>query len=507
MLRETARVKENFLANMSHEIRTPMNAIVGFAQLLSHEQLDEKSRQYAKAIESSGENLLAIVNDILDISKIEAGMMRIEQVPFGLRGLIHSVETMVAPRAAEKGLLLHTSVAEDVPDVLEGDPVRLTQILNNLLSNALKFTSKGSVSLDLSAKKQQQNHVTIEISVSDTGIGIDPQKLKRVFGRFEQADDTITREYGGTGLGLSIVRDLVLLQGGTIDVESRPGAGTRFIVKLPYGISTGIIATESSISEAQTFTTRAKRSILAAEDNEVNQSLLQHVFAQWGLPLELANNGAEAVEKLRGKKYDLVLMDIQMPVLDGYTAARKIRNDLKSDVPIIAMTAHAMPGEREKCMRYGMNDYIAKPIKQEQLRQLIGRYIRFVEPDAGGHSERSGETPLFTIINLDYLHLVSGGNKAYEQEATEKFLTAIPIAVETLVHSVRGAEEAKVRAMAHNLRSTISVMGLNEKLYPMLDELEYGKGDPKIWSEAADRVREICRGALAEAKLFLRSLG
>lgn len=506
MLRETARVKENFLANMSHEIRTPMNAIVGFTQLLSQEQLNEKSRYYVKAIESSGENLLAIVNDILDISKIEAGMMRIEHVPFSLRGLINSIETMVEPRAREKGLLLFTTVEKDTPDILEGDPVRLTQILNNLLGNALKFTSEGTVSLKVSVKEQQQNEVTIGIVVSDTGIGIEPEKLSRVFGRFEQADDTITREYGGTGLGLSIVRDLVMLQGGSIDVESSPGMGTSFYVVLPYKISTGSISNENSIPEQKLIKSHTELAILAAEDNDVNQSLLQHLFARWGLPLELVNNGSEAIEKLKANRYDLVLMDIQMPVTDGYTAARKIRNELKSDVPIIAMTAHAMPGERDKCFSYGMNDYIAKPLKQEQLRQLIGRYIDFVQGDPQNETETQREQYQYEYINLDYLKLVSGGDNSYEKQATGKFLAITPSAVDALVNSIRRGDDERVRAHAHNLRSTISVMGLNEKLFPLLDELEYGKVDHQKWKELSEEIREVCSKALDEAKLFLLSL-
>ncbi|MDF2193760.1 ATP-binding protein [Paraflavitalea sp. CAU 1676] len=508
MLRDTARVKENFLANMSHEIRTPMNAIVGFTQLLGQKQLDEDARHYVHTIERSGENLLAIVNDILDISKIEAGMMRIEHVPFSLRGLVNSIETMVLPRAHSKGLRLQVEIDKGTPDILEGDPVRLTQILHNLLGNALKFTAEGTVALKVHVAEQLGNNVKIRLVVSDTGIGIEPQKLKHIFGRFEQADDTITRQYGGTGLGLSIVRDLVQLQGGTIEVESNPGAGTVFQVTIPYTVSTNQIADSHSIPASPLpGTGNAAVEVLITEDNEFNQSLLSHLFKNWNLRFEIANNGLEAIEKLRHKKYDLVLMDIQMPVMDGYTTARKIRNELRLDIPIIAMTAHAMPGEREKCLSYGMNEYIAKPVKQEQLSRLISKFTAFVEPGVQETPPEAEALQLsYQFINLEYLQEVSAGNKAYEKLATHKFLQAVPAALEELKQAHSKGEEQQMKAVAHNLKTTISVMGLNELLNPLLDEIEYYEGDERKLNDALAAIEEISHKAMGEARLFQQTL-
>ncbi|MCS3799519.1 ATP-binding protein [Niastella sp. OAS944] len=505
MLRETARVKENFLANMSHEIRTPMNAIVGFTQLLAQKKLDDDAKQYVQTIEQSGENLLAIVNDILDISKIEAGMMRIEHVPFSLRGLIHSVETMVMPRAKDKDIQLKTVIDKTIPDILEGDPVRLTQILNNLLGNALKFTAAGSVTLKVAAESMNDNNVKIKMQVIDTGIGIEAQKLKHIFGRFEQADDTITRQYGGTGLGLSIVRDLVELQGGTIDVESKAGIGTVFYVNIPYTVSTRQIIDHLAVAESPLAGAAASDiKVLVTEDNEFNQSLISHIFKSWDLPFEMANNGQEAIDKLEANKYDLVLMDIQMPVMDGYTASRKIRNELRSAIPIIAMTAHAMPGEREKCLSYGMNDYIAKPIKQEQLSLLISKFTAFVQP--GAKREVTGVTgaPGYKYIKLDYLQEVSAGNTTYEKDATQKFIKAIPLAMESLSASVKAGDEKKMRSITHNLRTTVSIMGLNEALDPLFDEVEYYKGDAQRLQHAVAKIQDICNEAVKEAALFHR---
>ncbi|AXY76852.1 response regulator [Paraflavitalea soli] len=508
MLRDTARIKENFLANMSHEIRTPMNAIVGFTQLLGQKNLDSDAKHYVQTIERSGENLLAIVNDILDISKIEAGMMRIEHVPFSLRGLIDSIETMVQPRAASKGIQLQVEIDNTIPDILEGDPVRLTQILNNLLGNALKFTEAGTVSLKVAVEEHHDNTVKIRLAVSDTGIGIEPQKLKHIFGRFEQADDTITRQYGGTGLGLSIVRDLVELQGGTIEVESNPGSGTVFYAVIPYIISTSQIVDNLAAARSPLPGTPASNVVvLITEDNEFNQSLLMHIFRNWNLPFEIANNGFEAIEKLKTKKYDLVLMDIQMPVMDGYTAARKIRNELKLDVPIIAMTAHAMPGEKEKCLSYGMNDYLAKPVKQELLSALISKFTSFVPSEVKEEAPESETTSnAYQYISLQYLQDVSAGNKVYEKEATRKFLHAIPLEMEALELAVSAQNEPKAKAIAHNLRTTISVMGLNELLNPLLDEVEYCKGDWQRLKHIVEAIQEICYKALAEAKQFHTSL-
>jgi signal transduction histidine kinase len=235
--KEAARVKENFLANMSHEIRTPLNAILGFTNLLQRNKLDSESKEYVQTIQKSGENLLMIINDILDLSKIEAGMVRIESAPFSIRGLLHSIEVMLKPKADEKGLHISVNVEESVPDILEGDATRLTQILVNLIGNSLKFTPKGSVFISITNNGILNNVINTGIKVADTGIGVEKEKLKHIFDRFQQAEDSVTRTYGGTGLGLSIVQDLVLLQNGTIEVESEPGKGTSFTLVIPYHLS------------------------------------------------------------------------------------------------------------------------------------------------------------------------------------------------------------------------------------------------------------------------------
>jgi CheY-like chemotaxis protein len=277
---------------------------------------------------------------------------------------------------------------------------------------------------------------------------------------------------------------------------------------VPYTISTSQIVDNLAISKSPVSGTGSSNVVvLIIEDNEVNQSLLAHIFRNWNLPFEIANNGLEAIEKLKVKKYDLVLMDIQMPVMDGYTTARKIRNELKSDMPIIAMTAHAMPGEKEKCLSYGMNDYIAKPVKQEHLSRLISRFTSFVQPGSEEDARDAGTMSNdYKYINLGYLQEVGAGDKVYERETARKFLQAIPLAMEALEHSVKEGNEQQMRAIAHNLKTTISVMGLNELLDPLLDEVEFFNGDRQHLKHILEAIQDICYKAMAEAKQFHKSL-
>ena len=404
-IKEAARIQEQFMANMSHEIRTPMNAILGFTNLLYKTDLDENQQQYVQNIQSSGENLLSIVNDILDLSKIEAGMMRIESVPFSLRGLMHSVETMFNEKVRQKQLSLRVEIDKSIPDMLCGDAVRLTQILVNLLGNAIKFTVKGGIEINIKSLKQDANNLRLLFNVRDTGIGIAAEKQKAIFERFQQAEAETTRRYGGTGLGLAIVNQLINLQKGQISVKSNVGRGTEFIFELPFEISKEIVD-DSMIQYRQTHPDHQfyKARILVAEDNLLNQQLMIHLLTSWRMEFEIVNNGLEALKALQNEDFDMVLMDIQMPDLDGYTTTQKIRSDLKSAIPIIAMTAHAMAGEKEKCLSYGMNDYISKPVKESELYKLVIKYAKKDEEQEAGKD---------TVINLNYLKELSMGNKDF----------------------------------------------------------------------------------------------
>jgi len=374
-VKASAAVKENFLANMSHEIRTPLNAILGFTNILQKTKLENEQKDYVDIIQRSGDNLLSIVNDILDLSKIEAGMLRIEEAPFRVSDIISTVETMLSPRAEEKNLKLFVNLDADVPEIVSGDAVRLTQILVNLVSNSIKFTEDGGVYLRVTMLKKENNTAKLEFLVRDTGIGIPAEKQLTIFDRFEQAEAETTRRFGGTGLGLSIVKNLVELQKGTITLFSNPGHGSSFTVELSFNICDG----ERTVREikrhvAISDNNKSRVRILIAEDNSMNQRLIRHLLKSRGYNFDLVFNGVQAVESLKKQSYDMVLMDIQMPEMDGYSATRQIREELKLNIPVIAMTAHAMSGEKEKCIKSGMNDYISKPINEEILFDIIQKY-------------------------------------------------------------------------------------------------------------------------------------
>ena len=507
-VKESAQVKENFMANVSHEIRTPMNAILGFTNLLQRQNLNNKSKGYVQTIQKSGESLLTIINDILDMSKIEAGMMRIETAPFSLRGLTHSVEAMFIDKAKEKGIILFTRVDDEVPDILEGDSTRLTQILVNLIGNALKFTKDGSITIHITDEGRKDNLVNTGITITDTGIGVEQEKLKRIFERFKQADDTVTRQFGGTGLGLSIVTDLVSLQNGTINVESELGKGTSFKIVIPYKVSNEDFGKSASSEILEAIARDFEHiKILVVEDNEINQSLIKHLFSEWQLEFDLANNGKEAIAALIKNKYHLILMDIQMPEMDGYTAAQEIRRTLNLDTPIIAMTAHALAGEREKCLSYGMNEYISKPIREEQLHKLISQFTRTNIPQ--------GKEKLFTInspaddyayIDLRYMKEVSGGNIDYEKTVSEQFIEAIPEDLAAMEKAWQNNDTVRLRQLAHNMKTTVSVMGLNEVLQSYLDAIEHETLSKESFQQNFSSLKLICDAAVVEAQHFYSAL-
>ncbi|WP_295125387.1 ATP-binding protein [uncultured Chitinophaga sp.] len=492
-VRETAQIKENFLANMSHEIRTPLNAMLGFTNLLKVRQLDSQSHQFVTAIQSAGENLMSIVNDILDLSKIEAGMMRIETSAFSIRGLFHSIQTLFSEKIKEKSLSLSIDIDKTIPDTLVGDPVRLTQILVNLIENAIKFTDKGGVTIRIKNSERADGQITLVFIINDTGIGIDPKKLPDIFERFQQAEDSITRRYGGTGLGLSIVKKLVELQHGSIGVTSIPGKGTEFHFTIPYRISTQ----QYTLQQPQDITAFKREGstpvhLLVVDDNRMNQELMRHLLAQWELSFDVAGDGAAALELLRTKKYDLVLMDIQMPGMDGYTAAQSIRQQLHLDTPIIAMTAHAMAGEREKCLSYGMNDYISKPVNESILHELILKFT-------GTPTEEAGLE--YQFINLGYLKSISKGNRSYEKKASAQFIEMVPEELLLMTQAIVQDDLPSLARAAHNMKTSVSIMGLTERLQRLLDLLEY-TNDKNIAAQALQELSVICRSALDEARHF-----
>ena len=378
---ESVRLKTEFLSNMSHEIRTPMNAVLGMADLLRDTPLSEEQRDYLETINQSGHLLLGIINDILDLSKIEAGKVELERLPFDLRELVALLGSLAISKLKEKSLEWVVNIAPEIPPRLIGDSLRLQQVLMNLISNAIKFTpEKGTVMLDISMASFDASQVAIEFSVIDNGIGIPKEKHELIFGAFTQADGSTTREHGGTGLGLTIAERLVRLMGGELGVKSRPGTGSVFHFSCVFPIALREIASSGTppSTGVAPVSVRPLR-ILVAEDNAANQMVLARFLEKAGHSVALATDGNQAIECYRQAEFDIILMDIQMPEKNGFQAAAEIKalgTTLKRrKVPIIAVTAHALEGDREKCLSLGMDGYLSKPIDRKELMSTIAQFV------------------------------------------------------------------------------------------------------------------------------------
>ena len=456
------QLQEQFLANMSHEIRTPLNGIIGMTNVLQHTALSEEQEEFVQIIRQSSDNLLMLINDILDLSKIKAGKLSVEQVSFELQKVLEQAVAPFRLKAKEKALALSIYADRSVPQQLIGDPLRITQILSNLLSNAMKFTETGSIEVRVCELMQRENGKTnLSIAVTDTGIGIPNEKLEHVFESFEQAASETSRKYGGTGLGLSITRQLCEMMGGTIAVSSEFGKGTTFRVQLPFDIAENIpVAAPVIASTKNRNDDISGKRILVAEDNEINQKVIMHVLQRVGISTTIVNNGKEAVELLEaGEEFDLIILDLQMPIMNGFQTATYIRKKLEIIVPIIAMTASALRNEKMRCFELGMNEYLTKPFVPADLYTELRRFL-LAQP-ASGKSANTTQTQQQGTELYNLSHLYEMEDQEYFCEVLQLFLATTPVLLNEIHEATLYENWEEVYRKAHKLKSSLGILQMN----------------------------------------------
>jgi PAS domain S-box-containing protein len=461
---ESVISKDQFLANMSHEIRTPMNAIIGYTDLLSQTTLSLQQREFADSVRLAGVNLLHIINDILDFSKIESGTLSIGSEPAEIRSLLNNVYNLLKFTAINKGLEFEFKIDDQLPEYILCDTFRLNQILINLVGNAIKFTEKGSVHVIVKKTNSLFNRCELLFNIKDTGVGIPDDKKDDIFERFSQVNNEINRKYEGTGLGLSISKNLIELMGGKLQVKSTVGLGSEFYFYLHFDMAEPEVVQEIE-NEGDFNGFNPHTAVLLVEDNQLNQVLAKNVLEKHGLQVTIADNGIKALEHLALKTFDLILMDLQMPESDGYQTTAKIRNELKSDIPIIAMTAHSIVGEKEKCLAAGMNDFISKPFDQKELINKIYQLLSTPKTQDKNTLIIAGSGPTyvpFQTLNLDYLQSLSDGNKKFEAEMIEIFLQKVPQDIFELTEAFNDANYLKISEISHKLKSSVAIFGRND---------------------------------------------
>jgi PAS domain S-box-containing protein len=455
------KAKQQFLSNMSHEIRTPMNAIIGFTKVVLKTELTAKQKEYLTAIKVSGDALIVLINDILDLAKVDAGKMIFEKTPFKLSQSISAMLHLFETKIQEKNLELVKKYDKNIPEVLLGDPVRLHQIVLNLVSNAVKFTSKGKITMSVWLLNEDDEQATIQFSVADTGIGIPASKMDTIFENFQQASSGTSRLYGGTGLGLAIVKQLVEPQGGTIRVESEVDKGSTFTFTLSFPKTNQEAEADVSLVELDEEIKNIK--VLVVEDIALNQLLMKTLLDDFGFERDIAANGRIAIEKLEAKSYDVILMDLQMPEMNGFEATEYIRKTMNSKIPIIALTADVTTVDLAKCKAVGMNDYIAKPVDERLLySKIIGMVKKpapvkatAVEATASVESEKKKYT------DLSYLMKRTKADPQLMQEMISAYLEQTPPLINSMKQSFLNKDWNMLKSSVHKMIPSFSIMGMN----------------------------------------------
>jgi PAS domain S-box-containing protein len=452
---ESSKAKAMFLANMSHEIRTPLNGIVGMAEQLAQSQLDADQRYFIDIMRSASSTLLSIINDVLDISKIESGKFSIEITPFNLNETIRRTLSIFGEKAKQTNISLDIELMDDRGIMHLGDPHRLSQVLFNIVGNAMKFTQAGYVRVTSNLSRGENDICFVSFSIEDTGVGMDIAYLTKVFEAFTQEDASITRKFGGSGLGLSIARSIVHIMGGTIEIESEKGKGTRVNIRIPMRISNE--KTKQDIVEMTDLQKSLKGlRILAVEDNELNRMVLQVILKKCEVVVTIAHNGQEAIKLIQEQEFDLVLMDVQMPIVDGLEATKYIREELKLSTPIIGLSANAMREEVEICKQAGMNDYLVKPYSERVLVEVMKKW----SPEVMATESTKDENEVAEELDLSVLKQYVGNDIGALRDVVTGYLKHLPPQLDRLELALVGSDVLALRHELHQLKASMEIIGV-----------------------------------------------
>lgn len=480
--------KSEFLATMSHEIRTPMNGVIGMTSALLNLELSPKQKEAAELIQKSGTHLLHVINDILDFSKIESGKLELEICPFDLRDLIHELTELYTLKTNEKGIQLLTQIDPQCPSLLEGDSTRLRQILTNFIGNAIKFTDQGEISILVDVLSITDTVVDLQVAVKDSGVGIPPDIIDKIFESFSQADSSTSRKYGGTGLGLTIASKLIEIMNGEIGLESQVNKGSTFFFKISLPISTAITSPEnSSISSKQDRDPPPQLNILIVEDNLINQKVILSLLEELGYKADIVIDGVEAINSVQKTFYDLVFMDMQMPRLDGLEATRQIVNStsIEKRPIIIAMTANATQEDRKKCLDAGMNDYVSKPVTLEVIRSILlkwGKSNKTIQHQAISSPKSSPDSLFDQSVILAHKPML-------RQQLLAVFFEEAPLFLQKINKAFQEKKASELAKVAHSFKGSCAVLGVNQ-LHRLCASIQT-KGNNQDWSDMEELLEQL----------------
>ena len=504
---EAVKAKQQFLSNMSHEIRTPMNAIIGFTKVVLKTELTAKQREYLKAIKVSGDAMIVLINDILDLAKVDAGKLFFEQIPFKMEASIAAMLHLFELKIQEKNLKFIREYDSNIPDVLVGDSMRLHQIILNLVSNAVKFTTKGEIGVAVSLKSEDEEKVTVLFSVRDTGIGIPNDKIEKIFENFQQASSGTSRIYGGTGLGLAIVKQLVESQGGEISVESETRKGSSFNFTLPFLKTNENVETIEETIELDTDIKNIH--VLVVEDIALNQLLVKTLLDDFGFECDIASNGKIAIEKLQCNEYDIILMDLQMPEMNGFEATEFIRENMKLTIPIMALTADVTTVDIEKCQSVGMDDYLAKPVDEKLLYSKIVGLIRKAHNADLKKSGRDNENTSPKVTDMTYLDQRTKSNSKLMMEMITLYLNQTPELTSAMRQSFKKKDWTTLQSVVHKMIPSFAIFGVNQEVENMARTIHEHAGKKQDSTELSGLILQleaICKQACTELEAEFKRL-